>query len=139
VAVVALIVAIGGTSYAAFTLPKGSVGTAQLKNRAVTNAKLDKNSVGTGKIRGGAVTASRLAATTQVVSADVTIPANGTTTASVACPAGTRVLGGGGGSRSTSVFNLRSTQNGNGWQWIARNTDPVNAQIIFATAVCLAQ
>ncbi len=60
VAIVALVAALGGTSYAAFTLPKGSVGTKQLKNKAVTNAKLGPNSVGTGKIRNGAVTASKI-------------------------------------------------------------------------------
>jgi hypothetical protein len=40
VSTVALIVALGGTSYAAFTLPQNSVGTKQLKNNAVTLAKL---------------------------------------------------------------------------------------------------
>jgi hypothetical protein len=40
VAVVALIVALGGTSYAAFTLPTNSVGAKQLKNKAVTPAKV---------------------------------------------------------------------------------------------------
>jgi hypothetical protein len=40
VATVALIVALGGTSYAAFTLPKNSVGTKQLKNNAVTLVKI---------------------------------------------------------------------------------------------------
>jgi hypothetical protein len=33
---IALFVALGGTSYAAFSLPAGSVGTKQLKNGAVT-------------------------------------------------------------------------------------------------------
>ena len=44
VACVALGVALGGTGYAATTklLPKNSVGTAQLKNKAVTKAKLAK-------------------------------------------------------------------------------------------------
>jgi hypothetical protein len=50
VSIVALIVALGGTSYAAFTLPKNSVGTKQLKNNAVTSSK----------IKNGAVTASKL-------------------------------------------------------------------------------
>jgi hypothetical protein len=35
----------GGTAYAATSLPDGSVGTKQLKNGAVTNAKLQKHSV----------------------------------------------------------------------------------------------
>lgn len=45
IAYLALFVALGGTSYAAVRLPTGSVGTRELKNRAVTAAKLDPNSV----------------------------------------------------------------------------------------------
>jgi hypothetical protein len=40
ISVIALFVALGGTSYAAITIPTNSVGTAQLKNGAVTAAKL---------------------------------------------------------------------------------------------------
>ena len=45
IALCALFVALGGTSYAALSLPPGSVGTRQLKNRAVTAAKLNPTSV----------------------------------------------------------------------------------------------
>jgi hypothetical protein len=48
VAVAALVLAMVGTGYAAFKLPKKSVGTAQLKANAVTNAKI-KNATITGK------------------------------------------------------------------------------------------
>src|SRR4051794_41919583 len=41
VALLALFVALGGTSYAALKLPGNSVGTKQLKSRAVTLAKID--------------------------------------------------------------------------------------------------
>ena len=41
-ATLALFIALGGASYAAIKLPKNSVGTAQIKNRAVTKAKLAK-------------------------------------------------------------------------------------------------
>ena len=51
VAIIALIVALGGTSYAAFKLPKNSVGTKQLKKNAVTVKKLRKNSVNSAKVR----------------------------------------------------------------------------------------
>lgn len=40
VACVALVLSVAGTSYAAITLPAGSVGTAQLKDGAVTSAKV---------------------------------------------------------------------------------------------------
>ena len=42
---VALFVALGGTSYAATSLPSGSVGTNQLKNGAVTGAKVKSKSL----------------------------------------------------------------------------------------------
>ncbi|HEX5526375.1 MAG TPA: hypothetical protein VFX44_04135 [Solirubrobacterales bacterium] len=48
VAIVALVLAMVGTGYAAVNLPKKSVGTAQLKGSAVTNAKI-KNGTITGK------------------------------------------------------------------------------------------
>jgi len=45
VAIAALFVALGGTSYAAVTLPRDSVGTAQIKNRAVTQTKIAKTTL----------------------------------------------------------------------------------------------
>lgn len=48
IAIAALVLAMVGTGYAAINLPKKSVGTAQLKANAVTNAKI-KNKTITGK------------------------------------------------------------------------------------------
>jgi hypothetical protein len=45
VACVALVVALCGTGYAALRLPAASVGTAQLKNGAVTNSKVKRRSL----------------------------------------------------------------------------------------------
>jgi hypothetical protein len=45
IACIALAVALGGTSYAAITLPKNSVGTAQLKKNAVTSPKVKNNAI----------------------------------------------------------------------------------------------
>ncbi len=41
IGVLALLIALGGTSYAAVNLPSGSVGTSQLRDHSVTPAKLD--------------------------------------------------------------------------------------------------
>jgi hypothetical protein len=48
---VALLVALGGTSYAAITLPRASVGSVQLKARAVSSAKLADNAVAALNVR----------------------------------------------------------------------------------------
>ena len=49
VAIVALIVALGGTGYAAIKLPANSVGTAQLKKDAVTSLKVKNTTCAKGK------------------------------------------------------------------------------------------
>lgn len=45
IALLALFVALGGTTYAATALPKNSVGTQQLKKGAVTKAKINKKTI----------------------------------------------------------------------------------------------
>ena len=57
VATLALFIALGGASYAAIQIPKNSVGTKQLKNRAVTAKKIHKNAVNTWKVRNGSLLA----------------------------------------------------------------------------------
>ncbi len=54
IAYLALFVALGGTSYAAVTLPAGSVGNKQLKNHSITPAKL-KSSAIAGSVRAWAI------------------------------------------------------------------------------------
>jgi hypothetical protein len=71
VALTALFVALSGSAFAAFTLPKNSVGTKQLRNGAVTGSKLHANAVTSGTVkdhtlgandlRNGAVGANQLA------------------------------------------------------------------------------
>jgi hypothetical protein len=51
----ALFVALGGTSYAAVSLPANSVGSAQLKSAAVTSKKIHKNAVATTQVRDGSL------------------------------------------------------------------------------------
>ena len=40
ISIIALIIALGGTSYAAFSVPKNSVGSDQLRKNAVTTKKI---------------------------------------------------------------------------------------------------
>jgi hypothetical protein len=51
IALVALIIALGGTSYAAISLPKNSVGTKQIRKRAVTKSKIRPNAITSSKVK----------------------------------------------------------------------------------------
>lgn len=61
VACVALVVALGGTSYAALTLPAGVVGPLQLRKHAVTPTKLAIGAVVSSSLAARAVTGRNLA------------------------------------------------------------------------------
>lgn len=56
VAYVALFIALGGTGYAATTLPAGSVGTKQLRNGSVTASKLAKGAVSSTNLNSKTIT-----------------------------------------------------------------------------------
>jgi hypothetical protein len=58
VAAVALFLSMGGGAYAALTLPRNSVGTAQLRNGAVTWAKLRNHSITAAKVKPHSLLAS---------------------------------------------------------------------------------
>ena len=62
VAVLALVIAMAGTGYAAVTLPANSVGRAQLRRHSVTRSKLADASVTKAKLAHNSVTRSRLSA-----------------------------------------------------------------------------
>jgi hypothetical protein len=57
-AVLALFVALGGTGYAAVTLPRNSVGATQIKSRAVGSSELKSNAVTSRAIRSRSVALS---------------------------------------------------------------------------------
>jgi hypothetical protein len=61
VATLALIMASGGTAYAATALPRNSVGTPQLQAEAVTAAKVHDRAVTGPKLRRSAVTSDKVA------------------------------------------------------------------------------
>lgn len=61
IALVALFISLGGTTYAVSSLPRDSVGTKQLRNRSVTEDELSNRAVITSKLATGAVTNSKIA------------------------------------------------------------------------------
>jgi len=60
IGLLALFIALGGTTYAATALPKNSVGTKQLKKNAVTAAKIKNGSATNTKIGANAITAAKV-------------------------------------------------------------------------------
>ena len=56
IALLALFIALGGTTYAATALPKNSVGPKQLRKNAVTNKKIAKNAVTGAKVKNDSLT-----------------------------------------------------------------------------------
>jgi hypothetical protein len=56
VALISLVVALGGTTYAAIKLPKDSVSAKQLKKNAVTGKKIKKNAVTGAKVKDQSLT-----------------------------------------------------------------------------------
>jgi hypothetical protein len=64
VSIIALVIALGGTSYAAFSVPRNSVGSPQLRNDSVSADKVRNGAVTTNKIRNGAVTGAKIARNT---------------------------------------------------------------------------
>jgi hypothetical protein len=137
---VALAVALSGTGYAAFKLPKGSVGTVHLKKNAVTSAKVKNRTLlatdfALGQIPAGppgpggpkgekgdkgdpGVAGPPGVSGRQVVQAVSVISSPPVKSASVACPAGKVAMGGGGqingasGVALTNSLPLGTT----GWQ-----------------------
>jgi hypothetical protein len=55
ISMIALFIALGGTTYAAVTLPKNSVGAKQIKKNAVRAAEIKKKAVGASEIKPNAV------------------------------------------------------------------------------------
>ncbi len=76
----------------------------------------------------------------QVVGSTATNPAGNQTTATVACPTGTKVLGGGGFSSTGSLaVNINTTiPAGNGWR-VDENNASATSATVTAYAVCSAQ
>jgi hypothetical protein len=103
IALLALFVALGGTTYAATGLPAASVGPKQLKKGAVTTPKIAKGAVTGGKIAADAITGAKvkddsltgadllestLGKVPSAASADHATSADNATTAGKAAPTG---------------------------------------------------
>lgn len=92
VAFAALIVALGGTSYAAIRLPKNSVGSKQIKRNAVSSTKIKNNSLKAVDFKAGELpTAFGTLAYRELTN---TAPANSNFPIEVPCPPGLFAISG---------------------------------------------
>jgi hypothetical protein len=102
VACIALLVALGGTSYAIQALPQNSVGTQQLKNNAVASKKIQNGAVNSNKVKNGSLLRADFKAGQLPGATNVTVvtsgPPNGFGVVNpvATCPAGQVATGGGG-------------------------------------------
>ena len=120
VSVIALSVALGGTSYAAIVLPANSVGTRQIKKNAVTGAKVKNGSLrkadfGAGQLPAGATGATGAAG------------ANGATGATG--PKGAKGDKGDAGTDGTGIANIVVRE--------SASTAVAASAIVSVTASCL--
>lgn len=145
VACVALLAALGGTSYATvLNVPKNSVGTPQLQRNAVKAAKVAPSAIRTGHVLNGSLLVEDFKAGQipqgpkgdkgdkgdtgepgvsgyQIVTATNAVNNATTNTATAPCPAGKRALGGGSGTSFVNVANgpfvyaSRPSPQGSGW------------------------
>ncbi len=167
VACVALVVSLGGVSYAAGVLPKNSVGTAQLQKKAVTGAKVKNWSLTAADFKAGQLPAgpqgergpqgpaglqgptgdtgaagqpglagpAGISGYELVETAPTVVGPGAITALSASCPAGKKVLGGGG--TVPDAFHLLASRpvGGTAWWWQAHN-EGASSATMQAFAIC---
>jgi hypothetical protein len=133
----ALFVALGGTSYAATKLPSNSVGTAQIKANGVGSSEIKSNSITSPKVKDGSLLAKDFKAgqlpagpkgdkgdtgsqgiqgvpgafgAITVQRVDAELPDTGAAIGIIAtCPAGTKAIGGGASLEASSSTDINLT------------------------------
>ena len=159
----ALVVALGGTSYAAVALPKNSVGNKQLKTDAVTSGKVKDRTLLSKDFKAGQLPAGpRGPAGAPGPTGDTGAPGatgdhgvpgapgvsgwqrvydsrvvngNSSIDGSIACPAGKRVLGG--GAYAPGLTLAASFPGSGGTSWIVQVRNPAgNANGFYYYAIC---
>ena len=135
---VALFVALGGTGWAGQVLGKSSVGTAQLKSKAVTTSKIADSAVTKAKFAAGVVGGVDPSKITKVDSPIATVPSNSTgTVVSATCAAGSKAVGGG-WSAGLYAYQLSEgpTPDGSGWTVSFAGTQSPGT--VTVSAMCIA-
>jgi hypothetical protein len=162
-AALALFVALAGTSVAAISaLPRGSVGTTQLRTNAVTSKKILNNTIVSADVRNGTLLRAdfrpgQLPAGAQgpagpqgppgiagLERRDVVTPSSSanTKTLSAVCPTGKRVIGGGARVTGSGVADVTINESfpdsdGTKWNATARESDAtIGSWVLQVYALC---
>ena len=154
VALMALVLALGGTSYAAIKLPANSVGTKQLKRNAVTSAKVKNGSLAATDFKAGSLPRGPQGAQgpqgpqgAQGPPGPVRVPtitvrssgAEEPDSATANCNPGEAALGGGGTSSDGFIWDT-SPLEGSGFPtgWVAQavQSDGTTSAMVQAWVVC---
>jgi hypothetical protein len=157
VSTLALVVALGGTSYAAVELPKNSVGSKQLKTNAVTSSKVKDRTLRSKDFKAGELPAGArgLAGAPgapgpkgdtgtpgtqgvagppgvsgwQRIQNTVVVPAYEVTTESTPCPVGKKVLGGAVENPSSLTLMNSYPNSDTSWSVKVYNEGPFNRNV----------
>ena len=163
-ATAAVFIALGGTSYAAITLPRNSVGSTQIKKNAVSTSKVKDRSLAVRDLSAAARTSLRGQRGPQgpqgpkgdvtVVNGQVitktnvtyktdsaSVAAESTSQLTVQCDSGTKVIGGGvrkDGGTDVSIRESYPSNNNTAWTAFVGNDDvaPAPAGRYTLTAIC---
>jgi hypothetical protein len=135
----ALFFALGGTGWAGQVIGKSSVGSAQLKGKAVTTSKIADGAVTKAKFATGVLGGVTPSKIVKVDSPIAAVPANSTgTVVSASCPAGAKAVGGG---WSAGLYGYQlsegPTPDGNGWT-VTFGTDGSPASVT-TSVMCIAE
>jgi hypothetical protein len=152
IAYLALFISLGGTAYAATSLPPGSVGTRQLRNGAVTDVKVRAHSLTARVLAPGARSNPKTTVVkgTPPPQGSSGCPPTGTspgcgepypagytfTPPQAVCPAGTHVVGGGFTSQGDELVTASQPASTRAWTVTFKTTTQVDAPIGRAIAVC---
>jgi hypothetical protein len=147
VAFAALMVALGGTSYAIAQLPANSVGTKQLKRNAVTTAKVKNRSLLANDFKsgqlprgargpGGPQGAPGAPGTPGATNVTVRVGAGAIGSSTASCSPGERAVGGGGLTPDSYLDESRpQPESGTPTSWVA-GTDDIST--VTAYVICAA-
>jgi hypothetical protein len=152
VACLALVVALGGTAAAS----SGLINGAQIKNHTIGPTKLTATAISYLRGHSGAVGPRGAAGpegpagpaggfdpakVVYVAGPQTDLPANaaaGAQTLTATCPAGTKVIGGGGAPEIALEGGSFANPDGSGWSLVVVNDTTVDIPDAFAMAVCAA-